>query len=64
MKLTKELPRDGEWRERKVFAWFPMWFKHYADGGAPLRTMVWLEYYIVEECYQWGGWSLRDRKMI
>lgn len=64
MKLTEQLPRDGETRERRVFALFPTWFKHYGDGGVPLRTMVWLEYYIVEERYQWGGWNKTGERMV
>jgi hypothetical protein len=64
MKRTKELPRDGTWRDRRVFAWLPVWFKHYGEGGVPLRTMVWLEHYKVKEYWQYGGWNFSSREMI
>jgi len=64
MKRTKELPRDGTWRERLAFAWFPVWFKHYADGGTPYRTMVWLERYKIKEYWQYGDWNYSSKEML
>lgn len=64
MKRTKQLPRDGTWRSRKTFAWFPVWFRHYDERGTPYKTMVWFENYIIKEYWQYGDWNFSSREMI
>lgn len=62
MKITKSLPRDGTERTRRVFALLPYWFEH-GTYHEPLRTMVWLGYYLVEERWSYGRWSFIKRKL-
>jgi len=62
MKITREMPRENTERTRRVFALLPNWFKH-GSPNEPLRTMVWLDYYLVDERYSYGEWSLIRRKL-
>jgi hypothetical protein len=62
MKITRPIPRDNETRDRRVFALLPHWFEH-GTPNEPLRTMVWLDYYLVEERYSYGKWELMERKL-
>ncbi len=62
MKITKEMPIEGTKRTRKVFAFLPQWFEH-GSLNKPLRTMIWFDYYIVEENYQYGGWNYRGKRL-
>jgi hypothetical protein len=64
MKRTKQLPRDGEKRSRKTFAWLPVWFTHYGEGGTPYKTMVWFEHYIIKEYWQYGDWNYSGKEML
>ena len=56
MKITKEIPRAGTKSTRRVFAFLPKYFKH-GTLNNPLRTMVWLDYYLVVEEYRYGKWE-------
>ena len=62
MKITRELPVSGTTRERRVFALLPRFFNH-GPNIKPLRTMVWFDYYIIEEHYQYGEWSYRGKRL-
>ena len=62
MKITREMPVDGTRRTRKVFALLPTFFNH-GSLNKPLRTMVWFDYYNVEEYFQYGKWCYGGRKL-
>jgi len=62
MKITREMPKEGTKRTRKVFALLPMFFNH-GSNDKPLRTMVWFDYYIVEEYFQYGEWNYSGRRL-
>lgn len=62
MKITKELPVSGTNRSRKVFAFLPVFFRH-GSLNKPLRTMIWLEHYIVDENYEYGTWNYRGKRL-
>jgi hypothetical protein len=62
MKITRTLPRDGTERTRRVFALLPHWFRH-GSNNEPLRTMVWFDYYLVEERWSYGEWTFIRRKL-
>lgn len=57
----KRIPRIGETRTGRAFAWFPRTFMEAWKGseGGLMQTTVWLEYYnYTEEWYGFdrGGW--------
>jgi hypothetical protein len=62
MKITREMPRENTQRTRRVFALIPYWFNH-GSNNEPLRTMVWLDYYLVEEQWRYGEWKYMGRKL-
>ena len=62
MKITKEMPVSGTVRTRQVFASLPTWFNH-GSLDKPLRTMVWFDYYTVEERFNYGYWLIIDRRL-
>ena len=62
MKITREIPREGTERTRRVFALLPHWFNH-GSLNEPLRTMVWFDYYLVDERWSYGEWNLVRRKL-
>lgn len=62
MKITRPIPKEGTKRTKKVFAIWPMWFDH-GSLNEPLRTMVWFDYYIVEEYFQYGQWHYGNRRL-
>lgn len=62
MKITRPIPRNDTVRTRRVFALLPYWFEH-GSLNEPLRTMVWLDHYLVEERYSYGKWELMERKL-
>ena len=62
MKTTRKLPRDGTERTRRVYAILPRWFNH-GSINEPLRTMVWFDYYLVEERWNYGEWTMIRRKL-
>ena len=62
MKITKEMPKDGTRRVRKVFALVPTFFNHGSNDN-PLRTMVWFDYYYVQEYFQYGTWNYGGRML-
>ena len=62
MKITRQMPVEGTRRTRRVFALLPQWFDH-GTLNDPLRTMVWFDHYLIEEIYQYGGWSYRGKRL-
>lgn len=63
MITTKELPQHGVIRTRKVFALLPVYFYH-GSNDKPLRTTVWLDYYLIDYKYfsgsgAWHQWTKR-----
>lgn len=62
MKITREVPKAGTQRTRRVYALLPKFFDH-GSNNEPLRTMVWLDYYLVEEHYEYGVWCYRGRRL-
>lgn len=62
MKITREMPRENTERTRRVFALLPHWFNH-GSLNEPLRTMVWFDYYLVDERWSYGEWTFIRRKM-
>jgi hypothetical protein len=62
MKITKEIPIAGAKRTRKVFALLPTFFNH-GSNNKPLRTMVWFDYYIVEDYFEYGKWHYGHRRL-
>jgi hypothetical protein len=62
MKITREMPVENTKRDRRVFALLPTFFDH-GSNDKPLRTMVWFDYYIVEEYYRYGSWNYAKRRM-
>jgi hypothetical protein len=62
MKITRPIPCNDTVRTRRVFALLPYWFTH-GTLNEPLRTMVWLDYYLVEERWSYGRWELMERKL-
>ena len=62
MKITREMPRENTERTRRVFAILPRWFNH-GSINEPLRTMVLFDYYLVEERYSYGEWTMIRRKL-
>jgi len=60
MKITRDVPRDGTKRVRKVFALLPMFFDH-GSNNEPKRTMVWFDHYLLEEYFQYGSWHYGRR---
>jgi hypothetical protein len=62
MKLTRPIPRRDTTRTRRVFALLPYWFDH-GTLNEPLRTMVWLDYYLVEERWNYCKWEFMGRKL-
>ena len=63
MKITKQMPVEHSKRTRKVFAFLPKFF-HHGSLNEPLRTMIWLDYYLVEERWSYGGWMRVRETMI
>jgi hypothetical protein len=58
---TVELPKSGTIRTRKVFALLPVEFYHGAPDN-PQKSTVWLDYYLIDECYTdrtWYYWGTR-----
>jgi hypothetical protein len=62
MKITKEMPVSGTKRTRKVYAYLPTYF-HHGSINNPLRTMVWLDYYLVDEYYEYDYWHFSRRRL-
>jgi hypothetical protein len=62
MKLTRSIPRRDTTRTRRVFALLPYWFDH-GTLNEPLRTMVWFDYYLVEERWSYCKWEFMGRKL-
>jgi hypothetical protein len=62
MKITVPMPQEGTRRARKVFALIPTYF-HHGSNNEPLRTMVWLDYYYIQEQYQYGRWRYNERML-
>jgi hypothetical protein len=62
MKITKPIPCEGTERTRRVFALIPYWFDH-GSLNEPLRTMVWLDYYLVVERWSYAHWEFIRRKL-
>ena len=63
MKITTEMPIEDTKRTRRVFALLPTFF-HHGSNNKPLRTMVWLDYYIVEEYYRYGHWRYANKRLV
>jgi hypothetical protein len=63
MKITRQMPVEGTLRTRRVFALLPYWFDH-GTLNEPLRTMVWLDYYLIEEIYEYGNWRYRGKRLV
>ena len=62
MKLTREMPVAGAKRTRQVYAFLPKWFDH-GSLNKPLRTMVWFDYYTIEECFDYGFWRVTKKRL-
>jgi hypothetical protein len=62
MKITREVPTSGTRRTRRVFAFLPKYFAH-GTRDNPLITMVWLDYYLVEEEYHYGKWRHVEKRL-
>lgn len=62
MKITRKMPVKGTERTRKVFALVPMFFNH-GSLNEPLRTMVWFDYYLVDEYWSYG-WEYKGRRLM
>ena len=62
MKITRQMPVEGTNRTRRVFALLPQWFDH-GTLNEPLRTMVWFDYYLIEEIYEYGNWRYRGKRL-
>jgi hypothetical protein len=62
MKITRPMPVAGTRRTRKVYALLPKFFVH-GSNNQPLRTLVWFDYYLVDETYEYGEWNYRGRRL-